>query len=85
MSLSKTMNGFIGPTQKARLEDYEIEIFTDLHNIVLEDDGQPNLNDEKEKIVSEINEKLSKLQEIYKERHLVSGPKEGKYLLIIIV
>lgn len=84
-AISKTMHGFIGPTQKARLEDYEIEIFTELHNVVLDDDGQPDLSDEKEKIINEINEKLAKLQEVYKERHLVSGPSDGKQIAFIFI
>lgn len=76
-AISKTLHGFISPTQKARLEDFEIEVFTELHNVVLGDNGEPDLGNEKEKIVNEINDKLQRLQEVYKERHLVSGPADG--------
>lgn len=69
-AISKTLHGYIGPTQKVRLEDYEVKVFADLHELILDDNGIPNLDQQREKIAEEINERLQYLQELYKERHL---------------
>lgn len=71
-SISRTLHGFLTPTQLARLEDYEYGVFADLHSVILSDDGEPHLNKEKEKIVREISEKLDVLKQLYQERHLTS-------------
>ncbi|CAI2386923.1 unnamed protein product [Moneuplotes crassus] len=68
--ISKTLHGFLNEIQKSRLEDFEVGIFAKMHDNVLDDDGEPNLDKEKETIISEVNIKLEELKKLYQERHL---------------
>lgn len=74
-AISRTLYGFITPQQKVRLEDFEVGVFAELNNIILKDDGEPDIEKEKQNIIMEINIKLEELQRLYKERHLVTGTK----------
>lgn len=69
-ALSKSLNGYVSPQQKIRLEDYEVKVFSELHDIILKDDGIPNIDEQREEITKEINLKLTYLQEVYQQRHL---------------
>jgi len=69
-AISKTLHGYISPYQKTKLQDYEVDIYSKLYDIILKDDGNTDLTKEKEDISMEINTKLAELKTAYKERHL---------------
>jgi len=71
-AISTTLHGFMNSVQQARLEDYEFSKFGELHEIILDDDGEPHLDKRKESIIAEVNNKLIELKKLYKERHLVA-------------
>lgn len=68
--ISRTLHGYLNQVQIYRLEDYELSVFAKLHNNIFQDDGQPDLDSEKQTIISEVNDKLNELKKLYSGRHI---------------
>jgi hypothetical protein len=81
-AISEFLHGFVSPAQKVRLEDYEMEVYSKLHKLILDDNGEPHLEQVKESIIETVTIKLDELQALYKERHMVEIMKTRYAILL---
>ena len=70
-----TLNQVIGHKERKKLELYEEKIYQNLHETILWDEGNPNIDKHRDELLKQINNKLTLLKQIMDERKFLV-PKE---------
>jgi len=66
-----TLTQIISHRERKKLEIYELKVYKNLHKVILNDKGIPNLEKNKNNLLMQINNKLTFIQQIIDERKLL--------------